>query len=349
VTGKNEESVLVKGWGVVSPAGWGIEAFREALAKGKALGTQEMPRPGWPRPFKARRVPAPVQRPEVLVKPRLRRASAISQYAAAAAFEALGTDRLEVINGNVRLGIVLCVMAGCVNYTRRFYEETLRDPFTASPLLFPETVFNAPASHVAAVFQTSALNYTLVGDGGMFLQGLALAAGWLMEEEIDACLVIGSEEADWLSGDSFWRFARPVVLGEGAGALYLRKSPRLDHGKVSLMAVTDPWSYGPDMDRFRAADLAAKQLPPPLGRALLCDGLQTHSKFDAPEEKAWSAWTGARLSVKKILGDGLAAGSAWQCVAAVDAIRPGEFDSAVVSVAGANQQALAAQFGSVFQ
>ncbi len=56
-------------------------------------------------------------------------------------------------------------------YSRRFYEEVLRDPATASPLIFPETVFNAPASHLAAFLGTTAINYTLVGDEGTFLAG----------------------------------------------------------------------------------------------------------------------------------------------------------------------------------
>ena len=90
------------------------------------------------------------------------------------------------------------MLAGLVTYSRRFYEEVLRDPATASPLIFPETVFNAPASHLAAYLGSTAPNCTLVGDDGMFLQGLALAAQWLMEDEIDGCVVIGAEELDWL-------------------------------------------------------------------------------------------------------------------------------------------------------
>ena len=70
-------------------------------------------------------------------------------------------------------------MSGCVNYSRRFYDEVLQDPATASPLIFPETVFNAPASHLAGYFASTAMDYTLVGDPCSFLQGTALAADWL--------------------------------------------------------------------------------------------------------------------------------------------------------------------------
>ena len=60
----------------------------------------------------------------------------------------------SVQSGALRLGIVACTMAGSVAYSRRFYEEVLREPATASPLVFPETVFNAPASHLAAYLGT---------------------------------------------------------------------------------------------------------------------------------------------------------------------------------------------------
>src|SRR4029079_15259432 len=122
---------------------------------------------------------------------RLRRSSPISHFVVGAALEALGTDAPAVSAGPLRLGIVLWGMSGCVNYSRRFYDEVLKDPATAIPLVFPETVFNAPASHLAALLGTTAVNYTLVGDPGTFLQGLALAADWLSAKRVDGCLVVG--------------------------------------------------------------------------------------------------------------------------------------------------------------
>ncbi len=96
----------------------------------------------------------------------------------------------------MQLGIIVGVMAGNVTYSRRFYEEVLHNPATASPLIFPETVFNAPASHLAAFLGAKVIGYTLVGDDGTFLQGLALAAQWLADDKVDACVVIGAEETD---------------------------------------------------------------------------------------------------------------------------------------------------------
>ena len=215
--------ISIHGCGAVSPAGWGMESLRQSLKASSPLPAKSVPQPGWEKPLSVRQVPAPDPRPSWFGHARLRRTSPISQYLVAASLEAIGADAAPIANGSIRLGVVLCVMSGCVNYSRRFYDETLRDPATASPLVFPETVFNAPASHIAALLGASALNYTLVGDSGTFLQGLALAANWLLSDRVDACLVAGGEECDWLTASAFHLFSRSLVLSDGAGALYLKK------------------------------------------------------------------------------------------------------------------------------
>jgi len=208
--------VFVRGLGAVSPAGWGVPALREGLEKNQPIPAGDLARPGWKKPLKVRSVPAPPQRPAFFTHPRLRRTGAITQHGVAAALEAL-----EGGNAPARLGIIVAMLAGIVTYSRRFYQEVLRDPATASPLIFPETVFNAPASHLAAYLGSTAPSCTLVGDDGMFLQGLTMAAQWLTEGEVDACVVIGAEELDWLVPDALRHFCRGDIHSSGAGALYL--------------------------------------------------------------------------------------------------------------------------------
>ena len=140
-------------------------------------------------------------------------------------------------------GVVFCTACGGVNYSRRFYDEVLRDPAVASPLLFPETVFNAPASHLAAVLATSAPNYTLVGDAGVFLHGLALAAGWLADGRVECCLVVAAEEVDWINADALRHFQKSATLAEGAGAVLLTRE-RTALTWAALECVTDPEPFG---------------------------------------------------------------------------------------------------------
>jgi 3-oxoacyl-(acyl-carrier-protein) synthase len=320
-----------------------VTSLRAALGNSQKLPLKELARPGWKHPLLVRQVPVPSPRPAFMSQPRLRRSSPISQYAVASAMEALGDHVTQFGGGAQRLGIVLCVMSGCVNYSRRFYHETLRDPATASPLVFPETVFNAPGSHLGALLGTTAINYTLVGDPGTFVQGLALGAQWLSQGVVDGCLVIGSEEMDWLTADAFRMFSRRLVLSEGAGALYLRRASLGESG-VELLAITDANLFCDRKSRADAAQGTALQLRSGNKEALLCDGLQNVPYLDRAEADAWSDWPGPRVSPKKVLGEGLMAAAAWQCVAAVDALQQGAVDEALVNVAGCNQQVIGARF-----
>src|SRR5262249_44799484 len=153
------------------PAGWNLASMRDALAKGHMLPSQELPRPGLEKPLRIMRVPAPEPRPAFFAHARLRRTSPITQFAVASAVGALNGRPPEMMRGT---GVIVCVFSGCVNYSRRFYSETLSDPATASPVIFPETVFNAPASHIAAYMGSNSINYTLVGDAGTFLTAMAI-------------------------------------------------------------------------------------------------------------------------------------------------------------------------------
>jgi 3-oxoacyl-(acyl-carrier-protein) synthase len=348
--------ICVCGYGAVSPAGWGVPSLSEALARGEPLPTSQLPRPSWSGALQVRTVPPPSPRPDFLGHPRLRRSSPIAQYAVAAGLEAVrganGEGRgsggktplgLTLDPRPSTLGVVLCVMSGCVSYCRRFYDEVLKDPPTASPLVFPETVFNSPASHIAAILNTTAINYTLVGDPGTFLQGLALAADWLMAERVDACLVIGAEELDWLMADACWLFERQMVVSHGAGALFLRR--RADQSSaIHLEAVTHAYPYSAAQSRAEAARRARAESGKGDPAHLLCNGCVGARRSDLAEQKAWSDWPGARLSPKMVLGEGLMAAAAWQCVAAVAALDQGKYPVANVSVVGCNQQAIAAQF-----
>jgi len=333
----------VAGCGVVSPAGWGLAAFREALERAEPLPAKELIRPGTERPMLVRSVPAPSPRPAFFSHPRLRRTSPIAQYAVAAALEALGPDAAAVSSGQKSLGIIVCVMSACVIYSRRFYDETLKDPATASPLVFPETVFNAPASHLAALLGSTGINYTMVGDPAVFLQGLALAADWLLSGRVEGCLVVGAEEADWITSEAFNLFDRDVIMSEGSGAVYLRAESQ-SANQVQLTKVTDPQPYTRQVSRRQAVERVRKQITNGNTQDLLCDSLHGVGAVDRAEEIVWNDWRGPRLSPRRIFGEGLMAGAAWQCVAVIDALMQGKCRKAVANVVGCNQEAIAAEF-----
>jgi hypothetical protein len=339
--------IFVAGLGAVTPAGWNVSAMREAIDRGEPLPTQPLKQ----HPDKsllARTVPNPATRPDFLSHPRLRRASAITHYAASAALEAVaGFRRAGPEPG--RIGLITCLQSGCVQYSCRFYDEVLKNPATASPLLFPETVYAAPSSHIAALLENIALVNSLVGDPSAFLQGVFLATQWLAEDRVDACLVIGAEETNWITADALWHLDRTASISAGAGALCLCREPGLSIG-VELAAITDVHTYSANKSRCQAASAMRHQMNGNSAHAspeLLCDGLGNGSRADRPETLAWSDWTGPRVSLKRILGEGLMAASAWQCVAACDAVANRRCPAANVSLVGFNQQAIGAKFQAI--
>jgi len=303
------------------------------LKKGAPLPSQELSRPGWAKPLSVRAVPAPSARPAFLAHPRLRRAGAMAQHTVAAALEALGDDAARVQSGELRLGVIVCMMAGGVTYSRRFYEEVLRAPETASPLIFPETVFNAAASHLGAFLGSKGINYTLVGDDGTFLQSLALAADWLANDRADACVIVGTEEVDWIVADALRLFQPGTIYSGGAGALYLKKETP---SSVELAAVTDSLIFTLQQNRAAAASRMRAQLPSGSANELLCECPENSS--------AWAGWPGQRLAPKTILGEAFVASAAWQCAFACHALQQKEFAAANVSIVGVNQQAIGARF-----
>ena len=132
-------------------------------------------------------------------------------------------------------------------------------------------------------------------------------------------------------------------MSEGAGALYLKAAAE-NTAPVRLATITDPQPFVRGATRLQSIQAVRDELPPCCPKYLLCDSTQNIPTMDAAERAAWRDWTEDRLSPKSILGEGLAASSAWQCAVALDALAQGDYAAVNVSVVGCNQQAIGAHF-----
>lgn len=326
--------IRITGTGAVSPAGWGVPALMEALDSGTRPPLSELSRErkhGPPVVTSVLRVPAA---PSTLPKsPRLRRVSPISKFAAAAAIEALGPGRAaKAAAGELRLGVVCALVNGCVNYSNRFFGEVLADPSVASPILFPETVFNAPSSHLSALFNSTAPNDTILGDSAEIFTAMEIATEWLSRGDCDGVLVVAPEEIDWLSSEALKFYSRDYLPSEGAAAVYLETG----NEGPQLVGIPDPVLLGPGTGRAKALrDLVQATGAADDGRTLLADSRSGVARFDRHEAAAWS---GPRLSVREILGESFAASSGLQLVAAIEHLRRGTADRALVTSLGGNEQ-----------
>lgn len=332
--------ISITGTGAVSAAGWGVEALMAALESGARPEASSLSRErkhGDPVVTPVLKAPAA---PATLPKsPRLRRVSPISKFAVVAAVEALGPDRVaKVAAGELRLGVICTLLNGCVNYSNRFFGEVLADPAVASPILFPETVFNAPSSHLSALFGSTAPNDTLLGDGAEIFTALEIGTEWLLRGDCDAVLVVGSEELDWLSAEALGLYSRNIVPSEGAAAILLE----IGNGGPQLVSVPDPIPLAPGADRAEAIRQACDTTGArDDGRTLLSDSRTGAPRFDHAEDEAYAGWSGPQISPKRILGESFAAAAGLQLVAAVESLKSGKVDRALVAVLGGNEQAAA--------
>jgi 3-oxoacyl-(acyl-carrier-protein) synthase len=231
-------SLAVAGMGWVTPLGNGVDPVWKRLLHGDEAAAAAISEQFGDRSYSAFRVPESAL--PGLAHPRLRRASVISRFAAAAGMEALQAAGVKVDSQNTqRIALIFAISNGGVIYTKRFYRDVVEaGAQSASPLLFPETVFNAPASHLAAILGVTGTTYTVVGDGAVGLLAIKMAEDVMMDKSLDYCLVVGTEEVDWLLCDAYrrWRLLRSappiepfskqkrgMILSEGAGAILLTR------------------------------------------------------------------------------------------------------------------------------
>lgn len=299
----------IAGLGWVTPLGADLDGVFTALRAGSVAETKPMENPETGRVLQCR--PVPPKLVEHLARnPRLRRSSPISYFAVAAAQAALADAGTTA---DARTALVFAVSDGGVIYTRRFYDQIVKQGANAaSPLLFPETVYNAPASHLAAALGIDGATYTLVGDNSIGLAALHFAAQLLALGECDRVIMVGCEEIDWILCEAFhdWRLAR-TPLAEGAGAMVLQR-------ETGLRIETSPGVP------FARRSESAAALRVAIG--------EMRAAFTAP-------------SLAPQLGEAPGASALWQVIHAALSVRGGEAASVLVPVVGFNQQAAAALVG----
>lgn len=337
----HELNLGLLGSGAVSAAGWRTPDFIQCCLERTHPPTTELPRPAEvPRawPSLARLVPGTPPAELLPKSPRLRRASSITKFEVAAAVQALGAAGYALDALPPRLGIVHVLQNGCVQYSVRFYAELQVQPELPSPLIFPETVFNAPASHLAQCLGARGMVTTLIGEPNHVVEALFTARQWLDEDLVDACLIVASEESDWLSCEALTYYHPGLVATEGAAALVVGP-PKPD--RPVLTKLSNLCGHHDPLQRRRTLKNLAKLASTESGAdAMLIDHLSGFSAIDAAEEKAWDSHPGPRHSPRRIIGDALGASSALQLVLATH-LTSTSGKGSVVSLPGSTASAVA--------
>jgi 3-oxoacyl-(acyl-carrier-protein) synthase len=326
--------LAIAGMGWVTPLGTGVDFVWDRLLQSEEAFATTISEQSAECGYNVFRVPESTLKG--VSHPRLRRASAISRFAASAGLQALESAGLKLESQNAeRIALIFAISNGGVTYTKRFYHEIVGSGAqAASPLLFPETVFNAPASHLAAILGVTGATYTLVGDGAVGLTAITMAEELMANDALDYCLVVGTEEIDWLLCDAYrrWRLLRlapPIepfskqnlgmILSEGAGAIVLAREG------FATIERAHPGGY---FTRRTEAEKILKRILRELGQVEIDFVISSangtfvdHAEFQALQEVVPNALA---YTSKPAFGESVGAAGLWQIILAAQALRSKE-------------------------
>ncbi len=298
----------IQGLGWITPLGRDPASAWEAVQAGSAPEPTELTNPFNARSFPVRRIDTAMVA-DVARLPRLRRSSVISHFAVAAALDALKDAGCGCNPLTERLAVVFAATNGGVIYTRRFFEDVSKSGTQAgSPLLFPETVYNAPASHIAAVAGINGVVTTLVNDASVGADAIAAASDLIDAGDCDRCLVVAAEEADWAICEAYAAWKLGTIFSEGAAAVLL-----------------GPGGNGPVVERIDAG-AAFRSIAE--ARAMIGEfGMKSEAQIivsgasDTPFDEAEADLRGPRFTPKKLFGEAFAASTLMQIAGAALALR----------------------------
>ena len=238
------ERICITGIGVVSPIGIGKEEFLFSLKKGRS-GIEEIKE--FDTHFSHSRKGGVIRSfhpKDFIPASKIRRLDRASQFAIAASKLALADAKFSVTRENSsRVGVVLgsgfCGLSSSEEFHRG---QVLKGFLDLNPMLFPNTVPNAPSSYVSIELGIQGVNSTLVQSFCTAEAAVFFACDQLRKRRADLILTGGVDElSEFLfrgfselhllatdPGDGerscpYDKMRNGLVLGEGAGLLVLER------------------------------------------------------------------------------------------------------------------------------
>ncbi len=302
-------------------------------------------------------------------EPRLRRASPITYFMIEAVEQALqGAPHLD----RDRTGVVASFFLGCLVYSVRFYRQITEEGRRfASPVLFPETVFNSPLSHVVATLGLGGPVYSQIGDKTCWASSLRTAQCWLANGDCDHVIVLAAEEFDPHEVDAL--HSGGLLRGglqpcEGAIALLLGPSA----SGPTIGAIADGYDFRTRQEVLEAAERCLAEFSPPtplldtatgwtrtaaakIGRSIigpkatLTEGFTLSAAADTPLLDTATGWTRTAaakigrsiIGPKATLTEGFTLSAAADTMRALDIVASGQSPEVIVPVWGLTRQVAA--------
>jgi 3-oxoacyl-(acyl-carrier-protein) synthase len=237
-----KDRICITGIGVVSPIGIGKEEFLLSLRNGKS-GIEEIREFDTHfSPSKKGGVVRSFHPKDFIPASKIRRLDRASQFAIAASRLALADAKFTVTHENSsRVGVVLgsgfCGLSASAEFHRGQVLESFLD---LNPMLFPNTVPNAPSSYVSIELGIQGVNSTLVQSFCTAEAAVSFGCDQLRKKKADLILTGGVDELSELLFRGFSdlrllatdeghaekscpydKMRNGLVLGEGAGLLVI--------------------------------------------------------------------------------------------------------------------------------
>jgi len=250
----NRQAVIT-GIGVVSPLGIGKESFSQRLYDGESgIGTIESFDTSRFRSHLGAEIKGFSPRDFVSVK-NLRKMDRLSAITAAASRMALEDAGVKVESSNRdRVGIVLGTAFGPTNITVQFAKALINEgPGFVNPILVPNTVLNAPASHASIEIGFRGVNSTVTHYGVSAETAIAYAAEEIQKGTADVMLAGGADIISEFFFEALVRFGAVSPAGgdaEGAKPFDLNRNGPVAGENCGIVCI-EPM----DMARARGATI----------------------------------------------------------------------------------------------
>lgn len=214
------EKLVLSAIGVVTPIGIGKDSFWNGISDGHS-GISDTNGYLLNSGYRAGRITG--FDPEKYTNDkRFRRAAGISKYALAAV-RLLMDDAGEVVVDGTDTALISGITHGALNYTQEFHRALLQDGVDAiSPILFSDSVLNAPAGNLSICFSIKGPVHTLVGGPEITVKSIALAYSMVLDRLAGKTIVVSAEELNEISYSCYSRLGSGP-LSEGAGAILIEK------------------------------------------------------------------------------------------------------------------------------
>lgn len=246
----NPDSIVITGLGLVLPCGDGVAVAREAWAVQSPAFTDLPPSLG-----EGRAAACLAFNPKGIIPPlqlrRLDRPSRFAWVAAHQAFQDSGLDlQQESSDPGLEIGLAVGTTTGSGEASEAFIRLYLeKGPEGASPMIFPNSVANAAAGHVALAFGLKGPSTTQFEREAGTLVALEQAVRWLNTGMARAVMVIGTDGLFPLQVELLHRLGlsrrqgEPLVgrggylPGEGAQAFLLERRGMAEARGARIRAV----------------------------------------------------------------------------------------------------------------